>query len=73
MEKRESRLLKLTPREREVLQMIVTGANNREIAQALYIAEGTVRNYVSKILSILNVRSRTQAVLVANNSVNYES
>jgi DNA-binding NarL/FixJ family response regulator len=57
----------LTAREREVLQMIATGSSNREIARALYLSEGTVRNHVSNILRRLNVRDRTQAALVASN------
>jgi DNA-binding NarL/FixJ family response regulator len=59
-------LLELTPREREVLRMIAIGASNREIAQNLFLSEGTVRNHISHILSRLNVRDRTQAALIAN-------
>ncbi|MGG6266833.1 response regulator transcription factor [Leptolyngbya sp. AN03gr2] len=56
----------LTDRERDVLQLIATGANNREIAQALHLSEGTVRNHISHILDRLKVRDRTQAAIVAN-------
>lgn len=56
----------LTPREREVLRLIAQGANNREIAKTLYIAEGTVKNYVTNILHRLKVRDRTQAAIIAN-------
>ena len=59
-------ILELTTREREILQMIAAGASNREIAQTLFLSEGTVRNHISHILSRLNVRDRTQAALVAN-------
>ncbi len=59
-------LLELTTREREILQMIAAGASNREIAQTLFLSEGTVRNHISHILSRLNVRDRTQAALIAN-------
>jgi DNA-binding NarL/FixJ family response regulator len=59
-------LLELTTREREVLRMIAVGASNREIAQNLFLSEGTVRNHISHILSRLNVRDRTQAALIAN-------
>ncbi|AFY78376.1 response regulator containing a CheY-like receiver domain and an HTH DNA-binding domain [Pleurocapsa sp. PCC 7327] len=59
-------LLELTAREREVLRLIAAGASNREIAQALFLSEGTVRNHISHILARLNVRDRTQAALVAN-------
>ncbi|MBE9029924.1 response regulator transcription factor [filamentous cyanobacterium LEGE 11480] len=53
----------LTPREREILQLIGTGANNREIAAALYISDRTVKNHVTNILSRLGLRDRTQAAL----------
>jgi DNA-binding NarL/FixJ family response regulator len=59
-------LLELTSREREVLRMIAVGASNREIAQNLFLSEGTIRNHISHILGRLNVRDRTQAALVAN-------
>ncbi|WP_017659662.1 response regulator transcription factor [Baaleninema simplex] len=55
----------LTPREREVLALLGQGSSNREIAQTLYISEGTVKNYVTHILSRLNLRDRTQAALFA--------
>jgi DNA-binding NarL/FixJ family response regulator len=61
-----SELLALSARERSVLRLIATGANNREIAQALFLTEGTVRNYISNILGQLNLRDRTQAAIVAN-------
>jgi DNA-binding NarL/FixJ family response regulator len=56
----------LTPRELEVLKLIATGANNREIAQELYISEGTVKNHVTNLLNRLNLRDRTQAAILAN-------
>ncbi|MGK7953047.1 MAG: response regulator [Xenococcaceae cyanobacterium] len=59
-------LTELTPREREVLNLIAQGANNREIAQKLYISEKTVKNHVTSILSKLNLRDRTQAALLVN-------
>ncbi|MGD1860440.1 MAG: response regulator [Leptolyngbyaceae cyanobacterium] len=55
----------LTPREREVLALIGQGANNREIAQALFLSEGTVKNHVTNILGRLGLRDRTQAALIA--------
>ena len=60
----------LTHREREVLRLIASGANNREIAQALYLSENTVKNYVTSILSRLNLRDRTQAALLAHSLFN---
>lgn len=58
-------LAALTPREREVLQLIAAGRSNREIAQALYISERTVKNHVNSILNRLNLRDRTQAAIFA--------
>jgi DNA-binding NarL/FixJ family response regulator len=55
----------LSDREREVLRLIAGGYSNREIADALGTAEGTVKNQVSSVLSKLGVRDRTRAVLKA--------
>lgn len=59
-------LTELTPREREVLYLVATGASNKEIAEALYISERTVKNHITSILSCLNLRDRTQAALFAS-------
>jgi DNA-binding NarL/FixJ family response regulator len=59
-------LAQLTPRELEVLRLIASGANNREIAEALFLSENTVKNYVTNILSRLQLRDRTQAALFAH-------
>ena len=56
----------LTAREREVLCLIAAGASNREIAEALYISERTVKNHITSILSQLNLRDRTQAAMFAS-------
>ena len=55
----------LTSRERDILNAIVRGDSNREIAQHLGLSEKTVKNYVSDILSKLNVRDRTEAAVYA--------
>lgn len=55
----------LTDREREILRLIAAGMNNREIGEALAVAEGTVKNHTSNILAKLGVRDRTRAVLKA--------
>ncbi len=56
----------LTQREQEILELIAQGKNNQEIAQVLYITPGTVRVHVHAILQKLNVRDRTQAVVIAH-------
>jgi DNA-binding NarL/FixJ family response regulator len=55
----------LTTRETEILRLMTGGYSNREIASALDLSEGTVKNYVSNILGKLGVRDRTRAVLKA--------
>lgn len=55
----------LTERETEILRLLAGGYNNREVADALGITEGTVKNHVSSVLSKLGVRDRTRAVLKA--------
>lgn len=49
----------------EVLRLIAKGQSNKEIAQTLFLSKGTVRNYVSQVLSKLYVADRTQAVIIA--------
>ncbi|NJN86631.1 MAG: response regulator transcription factor [Leptolyngbyaceae cyanobacterium SL_7_1] len=58
-------LTELTARERQVLLMIAKGATNREIAEALFLTQGTVRNHISNILTRLNLHDRTQAAIAA--------
>jgi DNA-binding NarL/FixJ family response regulator len=55
----------LTDREIEVLRLMTGGFSNREIADSLHMAEGTVKNHISNILAKLGVRDRTRAVLKA--------
>ena len=55
----------LSRKEREVLKLVAGGLSNREIADVIHLAEGTVKNHVSNILTKLNCRDRTQAVLYA--------
>ncbi len=56
----------LTPRERQVLELVASGATNREIGASLFMAEKTASVHVSRILAKLGVRSRTQAAAVAH-------
>ena len=55
----------LSDREREVLRLLATGLSNTEIAQTLFLSEGTVKNYVSALFSKLGVADRTQAAILA--------
>lgn len=57
---------KLTPREQEIVKLIAQGANNREIAATLSIAEKTVKNHITNILSRLNLRDRIQIAIFAH-------
>jgi DNA-binding NarL/FixJ family response regulator len=55
----------LTEREREILALVGRGATNREIAERLYLTEGTVKNHMTNILGKIGARDRTQAALKA--------
>ncbi|MBI4673350.1 MAG: response regulator transcription factor [Chloroflexi bacterium] len=62
----QHRLLEaLSEREMEILRLVAHGLSNREIADKLFITEGTTKNHISNILSKLGVRDRTQAVIRA--------
>lgn len=57
----------LTPREKEILSILTTGCTNKEIAQALFISEKTVKSHLNSIFRKLNVTRRLQAILQAIN------
>jgi DNA-binding NarL/FixJ family response regulator len=65
--------LTLSDREFEILKLLGQGKTNREIAKSLHITEGTVRNYISRILTELGVGDRTQAALWAQQHFNQHS
>ncbi|MDD3224529.1 MAG: response regulator transcription factor [Clostridium sp.] len=54
----------LTPREREVAKHVFNGENNKDIANKLFVTEGTVKNYVSKIFEKLEVNSRAELIVM---------
>ncbi len=56
---------RLSPREMEVLALLAQGLNNKDIAATLYLTEGTIRNYISSIMSKLHANDRTQVVIKA--------
>ncbi|HMS36132.1 MAG TPA: response regulator transcription factor [Arachnia sp.] len=62
----DTRLDVLTEREREVLVEVARGANNQEIGQRLYMAEGTVKTHIGRLLSKLGARDRVGLVLIAH-------
>ena len=53
----------LTPKEISIIEEVANGLNNREIAEKLFLGEGTVRNYISTILDKLELRDRTQLAI----------
>jgi DNA-binding NarL/FixJ family response regulator len=61
----QERVEPLTPREQEVLALVGAGLSNAEIAARLFLVEGTVKAYVSAVLSRLGVKNRVQAAIVA--------
>jgi len=64
-QRRQPLIEALSDRELEVLRLVATGATNKEIGAALFIAGGTVKNHLTNILGKLGVRDRTQAALKA--------
>jgi DNA-binding NarL/FixJ family response regulator len=59
-------LAALTPQERKILELIAQGLTNRQIGAELFLAEKTIKNYVSSLLAKLGVERRTQAAILAN-------
>jgi two-component system, NarL family, response regulator DevR len=61
----DPRLASLTPQERRILDLIAEGKTNRQIAETMFLAEKTVKNYVSNLLAKLGMERRTQAATFA--------
>jgi DNA-binding NarL/FixJ family response regulator len=59
----------LSQRELDILKLLANGMSNREIAQELFLTEGTVKNYITRILQQLQLRDRTQAALWAQQNL----
>lgn len=60
---KDPRALELTPRETDICRLIAEGKNNQEIADTLFLSEGTVKNHITKILIKLDLRDRTQLAI----------
>jgi len=63
--KEDAKLAALTPQERRILDLIAQGDTNRQIAEAMFLSEKTVKNYVSNMLGKLGMERRTQAASYA--------
>lgn len=63
LEQRETECFDLSDKELELIDRVAQGLSNREIAESLYLSEGTVRNRISVILEKLNLRDRTQLAI----------
>ena len=63
-------LRSLTPQERRILELVAEGLTNRQIGEQLFLAEKTVKNYVTSILTKLGLERRTQAAVLASKLLN---
>ena len=71
--KTEEKIGTITGRERDIMRLVARGMNNKEIASELFMAEGTVRNHISRILEKLELKDRTQlAVFTVKNRLDEE-
>jgi DNA-binding NarL/FixJ family response regulator len=60
------RVAELSARERDVLRLLATGESNAELARQLFVSEATVKTYVSRLLTKLDLANRTQAAILAH-------
>ncbi len=63
--RQDERIARLSPQERQVLELLAEGLTNRQIADRLYLAEKTIKNYVTAVLSKLGMTRRTEAAVYA--------
>ena len=70
--KTKDMLLTLSERQRDILMQLASGSSNRAIAESLSLTEGTVKQYVSQLLDILNVDNRTQAGILARELLGFD-
>lgn len=63
----------LTPREKDVLDLVVQGLTNRQIAEQLFLSEGTVRNVLTVVMGKLNVKNRTQLSIAVRGSIDNDN
>ena len=63
----------LNERELHFIQLVAKGLNNKELAQTLFLSEGTVRNYLSSLLEKLQLRDRTQLAIFYYQNLNQKS
>jgi two-component system response regulator DevR len=64
-ERGDERLARLSPQERRILELIAEGRTNRDIGEEMFLAEKTVKNYVSNVLMKLDMKRRTEAAVFA--------
>jgi DNA-binding NarL/FixJ family response regulator len=65
----DDQLARLTPRQRDVLRLLAQGQSNKQIAEVLGLAPGTVKIHISRILRAFKVQNRTQAVIAATDAL----
>lgn len=66
----DSNAFGITPKEMELIKLVADGLSNKEIAEALFLSEGTVRNYLSSVLEKLELRDRTQLAVFYYKNLN---
>jgi DNA-binding NarL/FixJ family response regulator len=68
----DNRIASLSPQEHRILELLAEGLTNREIADTMFLAEKTVKNYVSNLLAKLGFQRRTEAALFAQKHLEHD-